>query len=55
MDLPGAICTQARELPVQLQREALDFISCLGQRYNIPRDRAGALSTAALLDHAKCV
>jgi hypothetical protein len=56
MDLPTTICTQARTLPVELQREALDFISYLGQRYNISPHSVGALSTAAFIKRfAGCI
>ena len=56
MDLPATICTQARALPVQLQREALDFIAYLAQRYSIPPVPKVELTTAAFIKQfAGCI
>ena len=45
MNLPDTIYAHARALPVDLQREALDFIAWLEQRYGIRPPAGGALST----------
>lgn len=56
MDLPSTICERAQALPVQLQRETLDFMHYLGQRYNLSPVRTGELSTEAFIKQfAGCI
>lgn len=45
MNLPEAIYAHARALPADLQREALDFIAYLEQRYGLASPASSGLST----------
>ncbi len=47
MNLSDTIYTHAQTLPADLQREALDFIAYLQQRYHITQPIPGQLSTEA--------
>lgn len=50
MNLPDTIYAHARALPVDLQRETLDFISYLEQRYRITPPIPRRLSTEAFIE-----
>ena len=49
MNLSDTICAHARALPADLQREALDFIAYLEQRYQIAPAASGRLTTEAFI------
>lgn len=49
MNLSDTIHAQAQALPPALQREALDFIAYLQQRYHITQPMASQLSTEAFI------
>lgn len=49
MDLPATIYAQAQSLPVELQREALDFIGYLAQRYQTPPTNTRKTNTDAFI------
>lgn len=49
MNLPDTIYNQAQSLPVNLQREALDFIAYLQQRYHITPTMPDQLTTEAFI------
>ncbi len=50
MNLSDTIYTEAQALPVDLQREALDFIAYLQQRYHIVPANPSQLTTDAFID-----
>ncbi len=50
MNLPDAIDAHVRALPVDLQREALDFIAYLEKRYHIEVMDAPRLTTSAFIE-----
>lgn len=50
MNLPDTIYAHARALPADLQREALDFIAYLEQRYHIASAIPGRLTTEAFIE-----
>lgn len=49
MNLSDTIYTQAQALPADLQREALDFIAYLQQRYHITQAIPSQLTTEAFI------
>ncbi len=49
MNLSDTIYAHARTLPVNLQREALDFIDYLNHRYQSVAENANPTGTAAFL------
>ncbi|SBT04639.1 conserved hypothetical protein [Candidatus Accumulibacter aalborgensis] len=49
MNLPDAIDAHVRALPVDLQREALDFVAYLEKRYHIQAMDAPSLTTSAFI------
>ena len=49
MDLSATIYANAQGLPVELQREALDFITFLMQRYSPPLVSTGNSDTEAFI------
>jgi hypothetical protein len=49
MNLPDTIYAHARALPIDLQREALDFIAWLGRRYRNRPPAGGELGTDAFI------
>ena len=51
MNLSDTIYAHARVLPADLQRETLDFISYLEQRYRITPPIPSRLSTEAFIEH----
>ena len=51
MNLPETIYAHAQALPADLQRETLDFISYLEQRYRITPPSPSRLSTEAFIEH----
>ncbi|HHW75923.1 MAG TPA: DUF2281 domain-containing protein [Xanthomonadaceae bacterium] len=51
MNLPDTIYAHARALPADLQRETLDFISYLEQRYRITPSIPNRFSTEAFIEH----
>ena len=50
MNLPETIYAHAQALPADLQRETLDFISYLEQRYRITSPIPSRLSTEAFIE-----
>jgi len=50
MNLSDTIYAHARALPADLQRETLDFIAYLEQRYNITPVVPGHLTTEAFIE-----
>lgn len=50
MNLPDAIAAHVRALPVDLQREALDFIAYLEMRYHIEAKGSPRLTTSAFIE-----
>ena len=50
MNLPDAIAAHVRALPVDLQREALDFIAYLEMRYHIEAKGSPSLTTSAFIE-----
>ena len=50
MNLPDTIYAHARSLPAELQRETLDFIAYLEQRYRIAHTASGPLTTEAFIE-----
>jgi hypothetical protein len=49
MNLPDTIDAHVRALPVNLQRETLDFIAYLAQRYGLPSTPPDRMSTEAFI------
>lgn len=49
MDLPDAIHAHARALPVDLQRQTLDFIAWLEERYGVRPAEVRRSSTEAFI------
>lgn len=49
MNLPDTIYTHAQTLPANLQRETLDFIAYLQQRYHITQAVPSQLTTEAFI------
>jgi hypothetical protein len=56
MDLPDAIYAHVRALPVDLQRQTLDFIAWLEERYDLRPVEARRSATEAFIQRfAGCV
>lgn len=49
MNLPETIYAHVRALPVELQREALDFIAYLEQRYSLSSAKSARLNTETFI------
>lgn len=49
MNLPETIYAHVQALPVELQREALDFIAYLEQRYRLTPAKSQRLSTETFI------